>query len=844
MISLQGFLTAVRLAMRELRSGLQGFWILLICLVLGVGSIAIVGSLSASIERGIADQGQPLLGGDVEFSLMHRQIGEDELAYLSQQGEISQAATLRAMSAAGERRSLVEIKAVDSLYPLYGEVKLRGGRALHEMIGQSDGSWAAVAEPELADKLGVKPGDRITVGETELVLADIIEHEPDRISDGFVLGPRLLISFEALEATGLVKPGSLVRWRYRVKAAATADQLDLRRLIRGTNAKFPDAGWRIRNRDRAAPGVDRFVKRLTYFLLLAGLTSLIVGGVGVGNAVKAFMDGKRRTIATLKCIGGTSRIVLVTYLTEVLVVATIGIAIGVLLGVVAPFLASGLLSEVLPVPVAARVEPVPLIQAAAFGYLVTLAFALWPLGRARDVAPSALFRSDVAGEWRLPGGAYLLASLIAVLGICLLMLMTLPEKRVTLWYIGGVISAFVILAGLALLIMRVARNWLNPRSAVGRYAVANLYRPGAPTPSITLSLGLGLSLFVTLALVDNSISAQLRSTLPDRAPSFYFVDVDSSEREAFIDLVNRQPSVKTVKTAPMLRGRVITVAGVDADKVKATPDTRWALRGDRGLTYSEEVPDGSSVTVGEWWPRDYDGPPLVSFTDDIAEGIGLSLGDEVVVNVLGREVAAKVASFRRVDWRSLNINFVMVFSPNTLRAAPHMNIVTVSLDDAAEPDLLRQVSSEFPTVTAVRVKDALDAISDLLAKLLVAIRSASVMTFAVGIMVLAGAMTSGLASRIYDSVVLKTFGATRRQLILAYVLEFAILGLTVAGFSIVIGALSAWAILWFVMEMEFDFSIMVALATALIAMVITIVAGLATTWRVLGSRPARILRTQ
>ncbi len=376
------------------------------------------------------------------------------------------------------------------------------------------------------------------------------------------------------------------------------------------------------------------------------------------------------------------------------------------------------------------------------------------------------------------------------------------------------------------------------------HAVANLHRPGAPTPSIVLSLGLGLALFVTLALVDSNISAQLRSSIPERAPSFFFLDVPNTERQAFTDLVRSQPTVGEIKTAPMLRGRMVTVAGVPARKVNATPDTRWALHGDRGLTYSETLPEGSELTAGQWWPADYDGPPLVSFTQDIATGFGLELGDEVTVNVLGRDVTAKVASFRRVDWRSLNINFVMVFSPNTLAGAPHMNIVTVDMAEDRTGELLRTVSAAYPTVTAVRVKDVLDAVNDLLANLVVAIRAATALTFTVGILVLAGALASSLSRREYDSVVLKTFGATRTQLMGSYAFEFAVLGLVAAVFSVAIGGLAAWGIVRFVLEMPFTFGFAASVATAISAMLLTVIAGFATTWQALAARPARVLRTE
>ena len=844
MNSTNNWVVAGKLALRELRSGLQGFRIFLMCLVLGVGAIAIVGALSAAFDRGVTDQGQPLLGGDMEFSLNHRQIGDAERAHIATLGEVSTVATLRAMAAAGEPRSLVEIKAIDDGYPLYGELELTRGGNFRELLDERDGRWGAVAEKVLLDRLALNTGDVVAVGEAEIEIRGVIAKEPDRVSDGFILGPRLLIRHAALDATGLIKPGSLVRWRYRVKMPQSASRDDVKTLRKQARDKFPDAGWRIRTRERAAPGVDRFVDRLTFFLTLVGLTSLVVGGVGIANAVKTFIERRQQNIATLKCLGATSGLVLAAYAIQIFLIASLGIAIGVLLGLITPFVASWGFSEVLPVPLSARIEWQPLLQAIAFGYLVVVTFAAWPLGRMRAIAPSALFRDQVETHFSLPPFAFMLVSLIALQLICVMAFAVLSEPRFTVWYIAGVIASFGILSGLAWLVMKLARDRVRAGSAVLNHAIANLHRPGAPTPSIVLSLGLGLTLFVTLALVDSNISAQLRSSIPERAPSFFFLDVPNTERDAFTDLVRAQPTVGEIKTAPMLRGRVVSVAGVPARKVKATPDTRWALHGDRGLTYSDTLPAGSELTAGEWWPPDYDGPPLVSFTQDIATGIGLKLGDEVTVNVLGRDVTATVASFRRVDWRSLNINFVMVFSPNTLAGAPHMNIVTVNMAEDRAGELLKTVSAAYPTVTAVRVKDVLDAVNDLLGNLVVAIRSATALTFVVGTLVLAGALASSLSRREYDSVVLKTFGATRAQLMGSYAFEFAMLGLVAAVFSVSIGGLAAWGIVRFVLEMPFTFGLVTAIATAVSAMLLTIIAGFAATWQALAARPARVLRTE
>ena len=545
--------------------------------------------------------------------------------------------------------------------------------------------------------------------------------------------------------------------------------------------------------------------------------------------------GAGATIATLKCIGATSRLVVAAYAMEIAAIAMLAIAAGVALGAVAPFAASAVIGAMLPVPISPGLEAVPLLRAIAFGILVTVAFAAWPLGRMQSVAPSALFRDRVDVTTGLPPRGFLLVCLVAVGLIGLLAYASLPDGRITLWYIGGVIASFFTLTALARAVMHFAESHLRPSGAVARYAIANLYRPGAPTPSIILSLGLGLTLFVTLALIDTNLSAQLRSTIPQQAPSFFFLDVTSAQRDDFVRLVKDHPSVGEVKAAPMLRGRMVSVAGVKAGKVKATPETKWALRGDRGLTYSEQIPTGSELSEGNWWPADYSGEPLVSFTQDIADGIGLKIGDKITVNVLGREVSAKVSSFRKVDWRSLNINFVMVFSPNTLQGAPHMNIVTVNMAEDQAGGLLKSVSAAYPTVTAVRVRDVLDAVNVLLAQLVSAIRYATAITFVVGILVLAGAMASGLSRRIYDSVVLKTHGATRRQLVAAYLVEFTVVGLVAAAFSIIIGGIAAWAIMRFVLEMPFEFAVSVSGVTAIAGAALTILAGFATTWRALAA---------
>ena len=833
----------LRFAWRDLRSGLQGFWIFLTCLALGTGTIAIIGALSASIQRGIDEQGQPLLGGDLEFSLIHQQATEPQLAFIASKGTLSKVATVRGMALTSDNTALVEVKAVDGNYPLYGGMVLEGGTSLADAIATKDGLAGAAADPLLLGRLGIKLGDAVKLGNTQVEIRALIKTEPDRLSDTLVLGPRLMISPATLDATGIVQPGSLVTYRYRVKlgdpslAAAKAVEKE-------AEAKFPDVGWRIRTRNNAAAGADGFVERLGYFMTLVGLASLIVGGAGIANAVQAFVTRKMGSIATLKCLGASSADVMGIYLTEIMIVALLAIALGLAAGAIAPPIITALFGAIIPVPLSQHLQAWPLVFAAALGLLTTLAFALWPLAHARQVAASALFRARIVPVRGWPGLVPFLVILIALSLMAGLTFYAFDNARVTAYFLGGLVASFVVLLGLAKLIIYGAERLPRSRSAIWRYAIGNIYRPGSAAASVILALGLGLTLFVTLALTDRSVSSELLSAIPQRAPAFFFIDVPNAQLQDFKDSLAKQDGVTHVNNTPMLRGRVVAVKGVPAEKVKASPDSDWALKGDRGITYAETLPEGSRLVEGEWWPADYSGPPLVSMVDDIARGIGVKIGDEITVNVLGRDITAKVANLRSVDWKSLGINFVMVFTPSTLKAAPHNHLVTVEMKGGDEAKLLNTMARAYPSVTAVRVKDAIDMVSGLLEKMLMAIRGANILTLLTGMLVLAGALAAGLSERLYEAVVLKTYGASRRQLIGAFVIEYAGLGLAAALFGLGVGSVASWFLSHFILEIPWSFSGPTAVLTALLAMVVTVAGGLAVTWRALSAKPGPLLRNE
>jgi len=840
--SRQSLALSFRYACRELRSGFSGFAGFLFCLALGVGGIAIVGSFSQSVRSGLAEEGRILLGGDVEFALSYRQAGSEERSGLDQYGLVSEVATLRAMVTVpgSQAQSLIQIKAVDERYPLFGELVFEQETGPRSDIVTDAQLPQISVDSSLLANLQIDLGGQVKIGSQIFEVSRIIKNEPDRMSSGFMIGPRVLMSRASLDKTGLIQPGSLVRWRYRIRFPETAS-LDADETVAAVNREFPKSGWHIATRANAAPGIRHFVDRLAVFLTLVGFTTLLVAGVGIANSVKSYVDAKRSVIATYKCLGATGNFITTVYLLQIMLVSAVGIGIGVVAGALIPYVGLSLLADVLPVPAKATIFVQPLAISALFGLLTAFAFAIWPLGRVRQIAPSALFRDLVSVTKQYPKPVYIFLFFITCLALGALLIFTSSERLVSAMFVAGATVGFAALALVAVCLMAVVKRLPLFKALELRLAISNLHRPGSATISAVLSLGLGLTLLLTLMLIDRNLVQQLGKDLPDKVPSFFFVDIQRDQIEPFEALVQKTPEVGAFSKVPMLRGRIMRMKNIDVDEIDVPASARWVLHGDRGITYSSE---GSTLIKGEWWPEDYAGPPLVSFTDNLATQLGLSIGDSITVNILGRSITAKIANTRAVKWRSFGINFVLVFSPNTLVKAPHTFLSTVTLPKQNELKLMKSISSTFANVTSIRVREVLSAVNSILENLIVAIRAASSLSFVAAIVVLAGAIAAGRRQRTYDAVVLKTLGATRKMLVRSYCLEYGILGLCSGIFALAVGSLGAYLVVEHVLEVEFIFFPGLALVTVFLAALGTVAVGLISSWRILGERPAAILRSQ
>jgi putative ABC transport system permease protein len=831
---------SLRMALRELRGGLGGFRIFLACLILGVAAIAGVGSLTRAINTGLQEEGQILLGGDVEVRILRRPATAEELAFFERSGEVSQGVRLRAMARAersGER-TLVEVKAVDGLYPLYGGLELAPAIGRRVAFANTGSDWGAAIPPNLADRLQAEVGDRLRVGDVSFEVRSILEREPDRSNEGIQWGPTVMIELAALSETHLILPGSMVFYHYKIQLPEGAD---IDGWLESLNQSFPEANWRVRTRSNSSPGVRNFVDRMGMFLVLVGLSALVVGGVGVGNAVRAYMDEKVETVATFKILGGTGGMIFSIYLSQVMILAVVGVVAGLGVGVFVPPLLAGFLSEQIPVAPRFEMFPEPIITAAVYGLLITLAFTIWPLGKARDLPAARLFRSLVAPERKLPRWPYIFMIALSGLIIGGLAIGLSDLKQLATGFVIGAALSFLILRFTGSVIQAIARRLPRPKNAVLRVALANLHRPGAATGAVVLSIGLGLTLFASIALVEGNLSARVRDQIPDLAPAFFMIDIQKNQVEGFRAVSAGLEGLNELRIVPSLRGTITEIDGVPSAEVNAAPEARWVISGDRNLTYSGTVPEGNSIVAGEWWPSDYSGPPLISFSAEEARGLGIRIGDKLKVNILGREIEATVANLRQLDWGTLSFNFVIVFAPGTLEAAPHTYMASLKIAPAEEQVAHRILTDAYPNVTAIRVKEILDTLNNILSQIGVAVRATAAVAILAGIFVLAGALAAGHRHRIYDAVVMKVLGAVRRDILKAFVYEYVGLGLITGVVALALGSFIGRFVVIEVMELEFVFLPLPMISTILLSIAVTVIFGLLGTWKALGARPNRIL---
>jgi putative ABC transport system permease protein len=836
---------AARFAARELRGGLKGFRIFLACLTLGVAAIAAVGSVRSSIEAGLAREGAAILGGDAEIDLTYRFATPEERAVLDSMAvAVSEVTDFRSMVVKGQgdsaERGLTQVKSVDAAYPLIGLVELSPAMPLSQALAGSDGLPGAVVHPLLIDRMGLQIGDTFRLGTQEFRLMAAITREPDAGADGFGLGPRTIVATDALANAGLLTAGSLYSTEYRMLLPEGSD-LDAMRAQ--ALAAFEGAGARWRDSRNGAPSVARFVERLGSFLILVGLSGLAVGGVGVSAAVRAYLAGKTSVIATLRTLGADRATIFQTYFLQIGALSLLGIAMGLMLGAAIPLALGPFLESRLPVPAVFTIHPAPLLEAAIYGALTALIFTLWPLSRTEEVRAATLFRDALSSSRLLPPLRMLVVILLLLAALIGTAVAFSGAAMLTLWTAGGILGALLLLVLTAFAVRALTRRMRGAARGhpVLRWALAAIGGQRDEATSVVLSLGLGLSVLAAVGQIDGNLRGAISRDLPDVAPSYFFVDIQRDQMPAFMERLENDPAVSRIDSAPMLRGVITRINDRPAREVAGD---HWVVTGDRAVTYAGAMPEGTRILAGEWWPDDYDGPPQISFAEEEAREMGIGLGDTITMNVLGRDITGTITSLREVDFSTGGMGFVLTMNERALAGAPHTFISTVYAEEEAEAQILRDVAGSAPNITAIRVRDAIDQVSGVLAGLAAATSYGAAATLLTGFLVLIGAAAAGERARTYEAAVLKTLGASRGRILRSFALRAALLGAAAGVVAIGAGIAGGWAVSHYVMQTGFTVIWPSAIAIVLGGVLATLLSGLAFAWRPLAARPAQVLRAR
>jgi putative ABC transport system permease protein len=836
---------AARFAARELRGGLKGFRIFLACLTLGVAAIAAVGSVRSSIEAGLAREGAAILGGDAEIDLTYRFATPEERAVLDGLAKaVSEVTDFRSMLVKGAgdtaERGLTQVKSVDAAYPLIGQIELSPDMPLSQALAGSDGLPGAVVHPLLIDRMGLQIGDTFRLGTQEFRLTAAIAREPDAGADGFGLGPRTIVATEALANAGLLTAGSLYSTEYRMLLPEGSD-LDAMRAQ--ALAAFEGAGARWRDSRNGAPSVARFVERLGSFLILVGLSGLAVGGVGVSAAVRAYLAGKTSVIATLRTLGADRATIFQTYFLQIGALSLLGIAMGLALGAAIPLALGPFLEARLPVPAVFTIHPAPLLEAAIYGALTALIFTLWPLSRTEEVRAATLFRDALSSRKILPPLRMLVVILLLLAALIGTAVAFSGAAMLTLWTAGGILGALLLLVLTAFAVRALTKRMRGAARGrpVLRWALAAIGGQRDEATSVVLSLGLGLSVLAAVGQIDGNLRGAIARDLPDVAPSYFFVDIQRDQMPAFMERLENDPAVSRIDSAPMLRGVITQINDRPAREVAGD---HWVVTGDRAVTYAGAMPEGTRILAGEWWPDDYDGPPQISFAEEEAREMGIGLGDTLTMNVLGRDITGTITSLREVDFSTGGMGFVLTMNERALAGAPHTFISTVYAEEEAEAQILRDVAGSAPNITAIRVRDAIDQVSGVLAGLAAATSYGAAATLLTGFLVLIGAAAAGERARTYEAAVLKTLGASRGRILRSFALRAALLGAAAGVVAIGAGIAGGWAVSHYVMQTGFTVIWPSAIAIVLGGVLATLLSGLAFAWRPLAARPAQVLRAR
>ena len=810
---------ALRIALRELRGGLNSFWVYISCIALGVAAIAAAGSVTQVFTRGLDAQARTLLGGDAMLVASQRRMDSDERRFAESLGGVTEKISLNMMGAFDGDRRQVDVIGIDDAFPLIGEIgfsEIRGPPT--NVLAQSDAVWGIAVSASFLDAFDAEIGDRVQLGTIEAEIRARLDTLPDEIGTVGTFGPEALIDIGALEQAGRLATGQLFRARLII---AFGPDISFEAARQDFREQFPETTLELRAPADSVDGLGTLLGLLNSFLSVVGIAALIAGGVGVEQATSSFLRARTGAIAALKSLGAESATIRSAYMIQLILLAVFGASIGLLVGAATPYLLVAIAGDAIALPKALGVYPLELLRALVLGVLIAGVFALPAVGRARATRPAALFRRlEEESGTRTPAFERALTALcvVAVVGI---MLLTSQEPILTGALLGGAVGAWLVFLALAEGVAALARRLGPSTRGALRLTLANMGGPGTLTRIVLPGLGLGLALMSFVATVQANLLRQISETAPSNAPSLIFSQVPADAVERFDRLLAEQgveiTDPEIYRRAPFLLIRITELNGVPVADAEIADSERWVVEGETNVTYLREQPVEADLVSGAWWPEDYAGPLQVSVELDAARGLGLEVGDEIGVRVFGRPLTAEVASLRRVEWGSFSIgsNTALIFSPGVLEAANPYHVAIARTAPEQDRPIVSEIGADFPDVVVFETRPALQTAARLFGDIALAVNAAASVVTVSGGLVLLGAFMVMARRRAQEAALPKVFGSTRGDILRLYGGELAMTGLVGALAGTLIGVAGAFPVVISVFEADWT------LPWGLIAMTLT-----------------------
>lgn len=838
----------LRVSLIDLRGDARRFAILIACLALGVAAIGTVSAVRNSVEAAIERDARLILGGDLELRSQRSDIDHAVAEALDALGRVSREVEINSQAAANGKTAFLSLRGVTYAYPLVGQVTLAAGAlkgSIADLLAPRSGTFGVLLSQQAALRLDAQAGETVRIGTLDVELRGIIQTLPDQAAAGFQLGTPALISGEALAQAGLRQEGVLSQFRYKVLLSDSDFEAASDALVR----QFPERDWQIRSPRQATATIARFIDVFGNFMLLVALSSMVVGGLGAANAVTAYVGERQSAIATMRSLGAKGGRVLFHFLVQIAILSIIAVGIGLITVAGATLALLPSLSGLIGIDLPAVLDLRSMLVAGAIGLVTAVIFSWVPLRQARAIRPALLFRAGSSGTvdnlaWRalLTPGLFV-PLLVGLSGLFGLTLLIANDIRLVAFYFAGTLVAFGLLRLAAAVLRRLLSKVPPARNRLLRQAVSAIIRPGAPTTTVLVSMGMGLSLLLLIVTTQSNINDQISAEVSAEAPDFVLLDMNLAELAALEAFVAETPQVGALKTIPMLRGTITELGGIPAPSSEDMPrDVSDMFRGDTALTWTAAMPAGTVIDEGAWWPDNYVGEPQVSLSTEMRDALALNLGDTITMSVAGRPLTMTIASFRAIDWRSPDFNFRIIVSPGPIQSAPQSYFGTIKATPGGSQAVEAGLIGALPQLTFVPVGDALARVQSVFDGLVSAIALVSGTAVVAGVLVLAGALSVGRQQRESDAVVMKVLGARRTYVVLAFLIEYALLGAIAAILASLIALVGAWAASTFLLEIGFAIQPLQLGLLALTIIVVTTATGAATTWSAMSTRPAERLR--